>query len=86
MLFNLYVNDLSDSFGEVKCHQYADDTTFYVHGKPSDITGCQERLSEALSRLSLWSKECNLSLNPTKTKTMLFSTPQMARVHHLDNL
>ena len=84
--FNPYVNDLSDSLGEVKCHQYANETTFYVHGKPSDITDCQERLSEALSRLSLWSKECNLSLNPTKTKTMLFSTPQMARVHHLDDL
>ena len=32
-----------------------------------------------------WPSECNLSLNPTKTKVMLFSTPQLARFHGLEN-
>ncbi|RMX57604.1 hypothetical protein pdam_00015742, partial [Pocillopora damicornis] len=34
--------------------------------------------------LSTWSSGCNLCLNPDKTKVMLFSTQQLARVHKLD--
>ena len=33
--------------------------------------------------MSSWSQECNLALNPGKTKTMLFSTLQPSRVHLL---
>ena len=41
VLFNFYVNDLSDALpSTVKCHQYADDTTFYRHCKPSEFQNC----------------------------------------------
>ena len=86
VLFNLYVNDLSERLGDtVKCHQYADDTTFYTTDKPAHIKECQGRLQEALDHLSRWSSESNLALNPTKTKVMLLSTPQLARVHGLQD-
>ncbi|XP_048583248.1 uncharacterized protein LOC125562941 [Nematostella vectensis] len=62
---------------------YADDTTFYAHAKPCDISDCERCLQLALDRLSSWSGECNLTLNPKKTKTMLFSTAQMAHRHKL---
>ena len=41
VLFNFYVNDLSYALpSTVKCHQYADDTTFYRHCKPSEFQNC----------------------------------------------
>lgn len=83
-LFNLYVNDLYDHLNSAVCHQYADDITFFVHGKPLDIKKCETSLNLALDRLSFWSKQCNLILTPVKTETILLSTPQLARVYHLD--
>lgn len=84
VLFNLYINDLSDQLDLVTCHQYADDTLFYVHRKPIDIDACERCLQHALDQLSLWSTECNLTLNPKKTKVVLFSTAQLAHIHHLE--
>ena len=84
ILFNLYVNDLPDVLPrEIACHQYADDTTLYRHCKPSDLQQCESELQCALNNMSSWSQECNLALNPGKTKTMLLSTLQRSRVHHL---
>ena len=38
VIFNLYVNDFSDSLeASVTSHQYADDTTIYAHNKPANI-------------------------------------------------
>ena len=86
VLFNLYVNDLSERLGDtVKSHQYADDTTLYTTDKPAQIKECEGRLQEALDGLTSWSSECNLALNPIKTKVMLLSTPQLARVHGLED-
>ena len=85
VLFNLYVNDLSDNLGPVSSHQYADDTTIYTHGKPDDISTCEKRLQTAIDNLTNWSCKCNLVLNSKKTKVMLFSTPQLSRVHKLDD-
>ncbi|XP_048590336.1 uncharacterized protein LOC5519158 [Nematostella vectensis] len=44
LLFNLYVNDLSEHLSLVTCHQYANDTTFYAYAKPCDISDCERRL------------------------------------------
>ena len=41
-------------------------------------------LHGVLSRLGDYSESSNLALNCSKTKWMLISTPQMARVHNLD--
>jgi hypothetical protein len=83
VLFNLYINDLSDGLNQVTSHQYADDTSSYTHGKPAEIYRCQNQLQSAMDHMSSWSNECNLTLNPKKTKVMLFSTPQLARTHNL---
>ncbi|KAL9970328.1 hypothetical protein ACROYT_G022683 [Oculina patagonica] len=86
VLFNLYVNDPSDHLGSVACHQYADDMTLLVHGKAIEIGECERRLQIALDHLSSWSNDCNLALNPKKTKVMLFSTASMRRWHAYANL
>ena len=50
----------------------------YRHCKSSDLRQCESELQCALY-MSSWSQECNLALNPGKTKVMLFSTSQHAR-------
>ena len=84
VLFNIYVNDLSDCLGTVKSLQYTDDTTMYLHSKPSNLSDSQVQLQQAIDNLSTRSADNNLCLNPTKTKVILFSTQQLARAHGLD--
>ena len=87
VLFNLYVNDLAKNLPTaVKAHQYADDTTLYAHCKPSFIDQCYAEIQEAIDELSAWSSHSNLVLNSTKTRTMLFCTQQMSRIHKLESL
>ena len=83
VLFNLYVNDMSDGLNQANSHQYAEGTSLYTHGKPAEIDCCRNRLQSAMDHTSSWSNECNLTLNSKKTKVMLFSTPQLGRSHNL---
>ena len=86
VLFNLYVNDLAGKPPEtVKSHQYANDTTMYAHCKPKELQLCESDMQRALNDLHSWSIETNLTLNASKTKTILFSTQQMSHVHKLEN-
>ena len=83
VLFNIYVADLQDNV-IVKCFQYADDTTIYDHAKVSDLNSCRNTIYQSINKLSAWSKESTLAFNNDKTKVMILSTPQMSRVHHVD--
>lgn len=83
VIFNLYVADLQDKL-QCPCFQYADDTTFLIHSKPSDLHLCANEVNGAISRLREYSEGCNLALNLSKTKWMLISTLQMSRIHKLD--
>ena len=45
LLFNLYVNDLTDVLpAEVNCHQYTNDITIYSHCKPAELQICQAEM------------------------------------------
>lgn len=65
-------------------YQYADDTKFCIHSKPSDLDSSAEHINKAVTSLRDYSKSCNLALNFSKTNWMLISTPQMARYHSLE--
>ncbi len=84
LIFNLYVTDLQSCMDNIKCHQYADDTTFYKHCKPVDLQSTVTELSAGMGKLEVWSREANLVINPEKTEVMLLSTSQLSKVHHLD--
>ena len=43
-----------------------------------------DAIYQSINKLSVWSKESTLAFNYDKTKVMILSTPQMSRVHHLD--
>lgn len=84
MIFNLYVADLREiTPPSIECAQYADDTSMYSHFNIRELDLRTKDMNSTLTGLSDWSQECNLALNPTKTKCMLFSTPQMSAYHSL---
>ncbi|KAL9962520.1 hypothetical protein ACROYT_G031627 [Oculina patagonica] len=85
LIFNLYVEDLETRIN-VKCHQYADDTTLYMHCKPRNLEDTVTALQRNVTELEDWAKEANLVLNPKKTKLILMSTPQLSRCHSLENV
>ena len=49
-IFNLYVADLQDSL-QCPYYQYADDTTFFLHSKVSELDACTEKSNCPISRL-----------------------------------
>ena len=83
VLFIIYVADLQGNVN-VKCFQYADNTAIYDHAKISDLNNCRNTISQSINKLSAWSKQSTLAFNNDKTKVMILSTPQMSRIHHLD--
>ncbi|CAB4012732.1 Hypothetical predicted protein [Paramuricea clavata] len=65
---------------------YADDTSLYQHTKVKNLSKCVDDMQKELDRANSWSKNSNLLMNPTKTKTMVFSTSQMSTTHNLASL
>jgi len=52
VLFNIYVNDLSDKLDSIESYQYTDDTTIYIHEKPANLKAGEEKLQKALDSLA----------------------------------
>ena len=86
LIFNLYVADLPLCIPDATCIQYADDTTIYRHRKPADVFSVLSDMSGSMHNVERWSKNANLVLNPSKSKVMLLSTSQLAKVHQLENV
>ena len=51
VLFNIYVADLQDN-ANIKCFQYADDTTIYDHVKISDLNSCRNTIYQSINQVS----------------------------------
>ncbi len=68
------MNDLPSSLSEIRTHLYADDTAISVSSNNVEqlVTSLNVKLQDAAS----WMHENRLTLNMTKTKTMLFGTHQ----------
>ena len=49
----------------------------------ADLGTCVNDMNRAISQLGKYSRDSSLALNECKTKWMLLSTKQMARVHSL---
>ena len=87
MLFNIYVNDLNDNMDETtRSFQYADDTNIYTSCSSKTLVQRANDVNQTLKDIGSWSSSSNLALNPKKTKYMIISTDQMARVHNLKDV
>ena len=72
LLFLVYINDLPCIIKNSKVSMYADDTSLYNFSK--DISQLNGAINEDLGKLDRWLKGNRLSLNVTKTHSMLITT------------
>ena len=62
--------------------RYDDAYSFHA----TDLEVSQSVIQDALNKLPDWSLECNLALNPKKTKVIMLSSAQISRTHGLEAL
>ena len=82
-MLNLYGKDLTEVLpAELRFHQYAKDTTIYGHCKLFELQSCPAEMQLVLDiKLFIWLSQCNLALNPKRTKVMLLSTVRFSKTH-----
>ena len=80
IFFNLYVNDLPDFFTSNSV-QYADDTTLYESGKPTNVPLITDEINATLNSLHNWSIPNSLATNCLKTKYMICGTSNLIKLH-----
>ena len=71
ILFNIYINDMSNICNDIKFLHYADDTNLYLEG--SDVSLMVDVLQACFCRLSMWLNANKVVLNVSKTKCMIVS-------------
>ncbi len=71
LLFILYSNDLPQALSHCKTILFADDTTIFKTG--NNMEQIFEQVNADLHTLNDWFRANQLSVNPTKTKYILFS-------------
>ena len=76
LLFNIYINDITEASTKFDFIRYADDTTLTSilenFGKISDVAGLERELNEEMSKIYGWLLSNKLTLNTTKSKFMIF--------------
>lgn len=68
-LFSIYINDMPQH-PETKTALFADDTLIYASGLTNNAAA--RRLQKHLHTLELWYNSWKITINPTKTKTIMF--------------
>lgn len=77
ILFILFSADIISCIKNSKYHIYADDVQVYIHFRPSDLVNTLKDLNDDLKRISAWSADNGLLLNPLKTKFMVLGTKRL---------
>ena len=74
VLFYIYLNDLLRTLNPTCFLAYADDLTILTSDK--SVSTAATALQELLDRISVWSKQFGLTLNPDKCKCMIIAPPK----------
>lgn len=74
ILFNIYINDITNISNDANFIVYADDTSILL--RSSDINSLSVISNTALKYLAEWSSVDSLKLNAAKTKAVLFTPLQ----------
>ena len=72
LLFSIYINDLPQVINASTASMYADDTSLTFISQ--DISQLNETINADLKRLDLWMQGNKLSLNASKSQSMLICT------------
>lgn len=73
LLFNVYVNDISDVKLHSKIYQYADDTALVLAGK--NVSEGVALLQEDINKLIAWFEDNHIYINKDKTQLICFHSP-----------
>ena len=88
LLFLLYINDLPMIIKHTEMDIYADDSTLHTADKHTSII--EKNLQKDLNSIQTWCKKNNMSINPTKTTSMLIGSQHRIKTSsdlllHLNN-
>ena len=81
ILFNIYVNDLSDYVTNCHLVQYADDTQFIHTGTPSQLNLLISEAERTLHRAREYFLMNGLKLNTKKTQCIFIGTRQLIPIY-----
>ena len=76
LLFSIYINDLIKMSNKLNFIMYSDDTTIYFDLEDFEKDSLEHQINEELKRVNIWLKLNKLTLNATKTKSMVFHRKQ----------
>ena len=71
LLFSIYINDLITVSNKLNFIMYADDTTIYFDLEDFEKDNLEHQINDKLKRANMWLKLNKLTLNTTKTKSMV---------------
>ena len=72
LLFSIYINNLITVSNKLNFIMYADDTTIYFDLENFKKDNIEHQINDELKRVTIWLKLNKLTLNTTKTKSMVF--------------
>ena len=71
LLFLVYINDITTDL-ETDCFLYADDTSLI--DVVDNINSSSAKLNSDLDKIGKWTRDWFVTINPSKTESMIFST------------
>ena len=78
LLFLIYINDITDDLASLPLI-YADDTTLLeIVDDPAVSAG---RLNSDLNKIAVWADEWLVTMNPVKSRNVVFSLKRNKQVH-----
>ena len=80
LLFLIYINDLPDTISS-RCFLFADD--FFLLEKVQSPSVCTSKLNHDLTSISVWAKRWLVTMNESKTKSIVFSAKREKPLHPL---
>lgn len=85
LFFICFAGDLPDCLSYSKHMQYADDFLIYLHCRREDSQLAISQINH-IKKICNWSTTNYLSLNPTKSKSIVFGSPHIIKSLDLDVL
>lgn len=82
VLFNIYINDITQTVKSCDMHLFADDTLISVSGE--DLQTTVNVINEDLIEVTDWFKANKLELNVSKTKCMLIGSKQLSNMSNVN--